>query len=109
MFKGKKYKAAVLRDSRKGKIKMNILFQDKMKECYISHLNVKISASKKEMRLVLVYKIGEVPIMLLTNKQIRSKKEAIKTVRLYLSRWRKEDYFRFKKQNYDFENFRVYV
>ena len=38
---------------------------------------------------------------------IRSKEDAIKIVRLYMSRWRIEDYFRFKKQTFGFEDFRV--
>ena len=107
IHKDKKYKSTLLRDSRKGKIKMNVMFQGVIKECYISHLNVRISASKKEMRLVLDYGLGEVPMMLLTNKNIKSKREAIKIVDIYMSRWRIEDYFRFKKQEFRFENFRV--
>ncbi|HHU81178.1 MAG TPA: transposase, partial [Acholeplasmataceae bacterium] len=105
--KGKLMKATTLRDSRKGKIKTRIMFQKEIKDCYITHLNVKTSASKKEMRLVLVYGLGETPMMLLTNKTIRSKEDAIKIVRLYMSRWRIEDYFRFKKQTFGFEDFRV--
>jgi len=106
-YKGKKYKSTVLRDSRKGKIKMNVVFEGKMIPCYISHLNIKVTASKKEMRLVLVYGLGEKPMMLLTNKKIESKRDVIKVVRLYLSRWRIEDYFRFKKEDFELENFRV--
>ena len=59
------------------------------------------------MRLVLVYGSGEKPMMLATNKPILSKEDAIGILRLYMSRWRIEEYFRFKKQEYDFENFRV--
>ena len=44
---------------------------------------------------------------LLTNKKIKDKKDVKKVVRLYLSRWRIEEYFRCKKQEYDFENMRV--
>ncbi|HHU08378.1 MAG TPA: transposase, partial [Clostridiaceae bacterium] len=105
--KGKLMKATTLRDSRKGKIKMRIMFQKEIKDCYVTHLNVKTSASKKEMRLVLVYGLGETPMMLLTNKTIHSKEDAIKVVNLYMSRWRIEDYFRFKKQTFGFEDFRV--
>jgi len=106
-YKGKWYKSPTLRDSRKGKIKTTVLFQGEQKECYISHLNVQITAAKKNMRLVLVYGLGEKPMMLATNKPILSKEDAVGILRLYLSRWRIEEYFRFKKQEYDFENFRV--
>ncbi|MDI9413509.1 MAG: transposase, partial [Bacillota bacterium] len=105
--KGKWYKATTLCDSRKGKIKTKVLFSGEEKECYISHLNVQITASKKNMCLVLVYGLGERPMMLATNKKISGKEDVINILRLYLSRWRIEEYFRFKKQAYNFENFRV--
>ena len=105
--KGKWYKATTLCDSRKGKIKTKVLFSGEEKECYISHLNVQITASKKNMCLVLVYGLGEKPMMLATNKKISGKEDVINILRLYLSRWRIEEYFRFKKQAYNFENFRV--
>lgn len=44
---------------------------------------------------------------LLTNIKIDNKDDVIKIVRLYLSRWRIEEHFRGKKQEYDFENMRV--
>lgn len=40
---------------------------------------------------------------ILTNIDIKDKKSVIKIVRLYFSRWRIEEYFRGKKQEYDFE------
>ena len=46
-------------------------------------------------------------MMLLTNKEIKSKKDVYKIVRGYMSRWRIEENFRFKKQQYGFENMRV--
>ena len=106
-FKGKWYKATTLRNSRKGKIKYTVTFQGEQKECYLSHLNVKITASKNNVNLVLVYGLGEVPMMLATNLEINSKEDVKKVVKLYMSRWRIEEYFKFKKQEYDFENFRV--
>ena len=41
--------------------------------------------------------------MFLTDRKIKTKEDAIK-VRLYFYRWRVEEYFRRKKQEYDFEN-----
>jgi len=105
--KGKWYKSTLLRDSRKGKIKTKILFQGKRIDCYISYLNVQITATKKNIKLVLVYGLGETPMMLATNKEIKSKEDAIGIVRNYMSRWRIEEYFRFKKQQFGFEGFRV--
>mgnify|MGYP002409839023 FL=1 len=106
IYKGKKYKSTLLRDSRKGKIKMKVMFKEKESLC-LSHLNVRVCASKKEMRLILIYGLGETPMMLLTNKKIESKKDVIRVVRLYLSRWRIEDYIKFKKEDLGLEKFRV--
>ena len=39
--------------------------------------------------------------------KVLDKDDVIKVVRLYLSRWRIEEHFRGKKQEYDFENMRV--
>lgn len=46
-------------------------------------------------------------MMLASNIAIKSKEDVIKIVRCYLNRWRIEEYFKFKKQEYKFENFRV--
>lgn len=110
-WKGRWYKSSTLRDSRKGKVKMNILFRNGGKKLektvYISHLNVKITANRKPIRLVLVYGLGQQPMMLATNKLIENKENLKNIVYSYMSRWRVEEYFRFKKQSFKFENFRV--
>ena len=42
-----------------------------------------------------------------TNKEIRSKEDVIKVARTYFPRWKIEEYFRCKKQVFQFESFRV--
>lgn len=110
-WKGRWFKAAVLRDSRKGKIKTTLTFNEDGKKkkatVYISHLNIKVTASKNPINLVLVYGLGKTPMMLATNKVIQGKEDVIRIVRTYMSRWRVEEYFRFKKQHFGFEDFRV--
>ncbi|MDD6798538.1 MAG: transposase, partial [Clostridia bacterium] len=54
-----------------------------------------------------VYGITQHPMMLATNKEVRSKEDVIKVAKLYFSRWKIEEYFRCKKQMFQFENFRV--
>ncbi|KAK9674714.1 hypothetical protein QE152_g40913 [Popillia japonica] len=76
-------------------------------EAYLSHVKVQITASRKDIYLVLVYGITEHPMMLATNKEIQSKEDVIKVAKLYFSRWKIEEYFRCKKQMFKFENFRV--
>ena len=106
-FKGKWYNISTLRDSRKGKIKMNIMFQGEERECFVSVLKVQITANKKWINLVLIYGLSETPMMLASNIPVKSKEDVVKISRHYLSRWRIEEYFKFKKQEYNFENFRV--
>ena len=106
LFKGKKKNCHQIAITRKGKI--NVWFEDEEKECYVSHTKVTMPFNKKDYELVIVYGLlEEHPMILLTNRDIHSKEDVIKIVRLYFSRWRIEEYFRIKKQEYDFENMRV--
>ena len=57
--------------------------------------------------MILVYGLSDHPMVLATNLSTDSKNLAIAAMRHYFSRWRIEEYFRFKKQMFDFENFRV--
>lgn len=99
--------ATELRDRRKGKIKTSVFYRGKEYEAYLSHVRVQITASRKDIYLVLVYGITEHPMMLATNKEIKSKEDVLRIARIYFSRWKIEEYFRCKKQMFQFENFRV--
>lgn len=99
--------ATELRDRRKGKIKTSVFYRGKEHEAYLSHVRVQITASRKDIYLVLVYGITEHPMMLATNKEIKSKEDVLRIARIYFSRWKIEEYFRCKKQMFQFENFRV--
>ena len=106
-FHGKWIPATQLRNQRKEKIKTPLVYKGKSHDAYLSHVKVQITASKKDIYLVLVYGITEHPMMLATNKEIKSKEDVIKVAKTYFSRWRIEEYFRCKKQMFQFENFRV--
>ena len=106
-FHGKWIPVTQLRNQRKGKIKTPLVYRGKKRDAYLSHVKVQITASKKDIYLVLVYGITEHPMMLATNKEIRSREDVIKVAKTYFSRWRIEEYFRCKKQMFQFENFRV--
>lgn len=99
--------ATELRNRRKGNVKMPLFYKGKQHEAYLFHVKVQITASRKDIFLVLVYGITEHPMMLATNKDIKSKEDVIAVAKLYFSRWRIEEYFRCKKQMFRFENFRV--
>lgn len=106
-FHNKWVAATELRNRRKGKITTPVYYKGKQREAYLSHVKVQITASKKDIYLVLVYGITEHPMMLATNQALHSKEDVVRVARLYFSRWRIEEYFRCKKQVFQFENFRV--
>lgn len=107
LYHNKWVHATELRNRRKGKVKLPLFYKGKMHDAYLSHVRVQITASRKDIYLVLVYGITEHPMMLATNKEIRTKDDVIKIAKLYFSRWKIEEYFRCKKQMFQFENFRV--
>lgn len=61
--------ATELRNRRKGKIKTNVFYRGKDHEAYLSHVRVQVTASRKNIFLVLTYGITEHPMMLATNKE----------------------------------------
>lgn len=107
LFHNKWVPATELRNRRKGKIAIPVFYKNKQTKAYLSHVKAKITASRKDIYLVLVYGITEHPMMLATNKKLESKDDVTRIARLYFSRWRIEEYFRCKKQVFQFEKFRV--
>ena len=109
LFKGKRRSVEEIAKSRKGKIVMKALFDDNEEiELSLSYTKAVLPYNKEEYTLIIVYGLSEEkPMKLLTNIEIKDKDDVIKVVRLYLSRWRIEEHFRGKKQEYDFENMRV--
>ena len=74
LFHNKWIKATELRDRRKGKIKTPVFYKGEQHDAYLSHVKVQITASRKDIYLVLVYGITEHPMMLATNKKFVAKK-----------------------------------
>ena len=101
LFKGNRKNAYQEALKRKGKVKMDLWFEGEKVEISVSHTRVTLPSNKKDYELVFVYGLSEErPLILLTNRNIHSKEDVIKVVRLYFYRWRVEEYFRSKKQEY---------
>lgn len=108
LFKGKKKSVEEVSKTRKGKILYKALFDNEEYNLTLSYTKAVLPCNKKEYSLVIVYGLSEKhPMKLLTNIEINDKEDVIRVVRLYFSRWRIEEHFRGKKQEYDFENMRV--
>lgn len=108
LFKGKAKNVLEQANTRKGKIIFTAKFQGEKKTLTISHTRIQITDGKhEEYTCVFVYGLGEEPMMLLTNKQVKSAHDARAIVRMYLGRWKIEEIHRAEKEAYDYENMRV--
>lgn len=117
IFKDKSVNAFDKIKNRKGKIKTKLMYKGVNRDCYVSYTKVTLPAYKeKEVCLVSVYglkddidsdndKYGDDNvIMFLTNMEVFDKESAERIVRIYFLRWRIEEYFKSKKQNYKWED-----
>jgi hypothetical protein len=59
------------------------------------------------LNLVVCNGLGKEPLMLLTNIEISDKRLCVTITKVYLMRWRIEEYYKFKKQGFAFEKFLV--
>ena len=60
-----------------------------------------------KLNLVVCKEFGEKPLALYTNLSETLESMAVRVVKAYLMRWRIEEFYEFKKQGLQFENFRV--
>lgn len=108
IFKNKTKKLHEAYDSRKGKIKMHLIFEGEEKDVYISYTRATLPADGRIYTLIFVYGLGKnEKFILLTNKDIKESKDVIKLVRIYLDRWRIETFHRSIKTEYKYEDMRV--
>jgi len=95
----------------KGKYAFSIKFQSGLKEnLKASYKQIRLPKMSVPLNLVVVYGFHDdsnEPFYLLTNHPIKKKDTCINIVRAYLSRWKIEEYFKFKKQVYSFEKMRL--
>lgn len=109
IFDGKKINILDLANKYKGKYKMKFKNKEgKTINCKISYIPISLPfAHKKELTLAVVYGFGKKPMLLISNLKSDDKRLSVVITKVYLLRWRIEEYFKFKKQQFDFENFRV--
>ena len=109
IYKNKTVNILELAKRFKGKYKLE--YKDKSgfkRNVKISIIPIKLCEFKNtELDLVAVYGFGKVPMMLITNMKSDDKRICTAVCKVYLMRWRIEEYFKFKKQSFGFENLRV--
>ena len=59
------------------------------------------------LNLVICCGLGKEPLLLLTNLESTDKRLCVTITKVYLMRWRIEEYYKFKKQGFGFEKFLV--
>ncbi len=94
----------------KGNYRMDVSKKSGKKvACKLSYIPVQLREfPEKDLILVAVYGFGKEPMLLLTNLTFQEKKKLCLTVaKIYLMRWRIEEYFKFKKQQFELEDFHV--
>lgn len=107
-----KNQSVMLKDAankRKGKIVVPLRYKGKDTSLKLSFMIGKINNFIPPITALFSYLGAQTkdPMILLTNKIVNTKEEAIDVSLHYVSRWKIEELFRFKKVDFSFENFRV--
>jgi len=80
----------------------------KKANCKISIVPVSLPAYPDiTLNLVICNGLGKEPLLLLTNLESSDNRLCVTITKVYLMRWRIEEYYKFKKQNFGFEKFLV--
>lgn len=107
IFKGKEKIVSEVVRERKGKLITTLMYKGENRTCFVSYTRVELPCAKnRELTLVSIHGLStddNLPLMLLTNMEIKGKEEAIRIVKMYFLRWRIEEYFKAKKQEFKWE------
>jgi hypothetical protein len=109
LYKGKKILINQLTKRFKGQFALKFESKDGRKvNCKISIVPVELpDYPSQKLNLVICHGFGKEPLMLLSNLESDDKRLCVTITKVYLMRWRIEEYYRFKKQGFKFEKFLV--
>ena len=109
VYKGETTKAAKLAEQFKGKYVLRYKRKNgKHVDCKISIVPISMCFRPDvELNLVICHGLGQEPMMLLTNLKSDDDRIAVTVTKVYLLRWKIEEFHGFKKQQFGFEDFRV--
>jgi hypothetical protein len=109
IYKGERINIMKLAQRFKGKYSLKYRKRNGViTDCKISMVSVKLPCRpNEELNLVICNGIGKEPLLLLTSLTIDDNRLPIVITKVYLLRWRIEEYYGFKKQQIGFEGFRV--
>ena len=109
LHKGEKILLNKLAKGYKGKYSLKFKAQNgKKADCKVSLVPVSLPSYPGEtLNLVICRGLGKEPMLLLTNLSSGDNRLCVTIVKVYLMRWRIEEYYKFKKQGFGFEKFLV--
>ena len=109
IYKGETINILALANRFKGKYSLKFKKKNgKQADCKISIVPIKLCfRPNEELNLVICRDLGKEPMMLITNLRSDDDRLAVTVTKVYLLRWRIEEFYGFKKQQFDFEDFRV--
>jgi hypothetical protein len=93
----------------KGKYKLPFRKKNGKKvDCKISIVPIKLPCKPNiKLNLVVCNGLGKIPLMLITSLSSNDTRLAVAIVKVYLMRWRIEEFYAFKKQQFGLEDLRV--
>ena len=109
LYKGEKVSLCKLAGRFKGKYSLNFEAKNgKKATCKISIVPVSLpDYPNVPLNLVICNGLGKDPLLLLTNLKSDDNRLCVTITKVYLMRWRIEEYYKFKKQGFGFEKFLV--
>jgi hypothetical protein len=109
IYKGKRINILSLAKRFKGKYSLKFRKKNGMRaDCKISVVPIALPCiPKAQLNLVICNGFGQAPLMLITNLASEDGRLPVIVTKVYLLRWRIEEFYRFKKQQFGFEDFRV--
>ena len=109
IYKGKRINIMELAHRFKGKYSLKFRRKNGIgADCKISIIPIRlVCRPDDELNLVVCYGFGKEPMLLITSLKSDDKRLGVAIVKVYLMRWRIEEFYRFKKQQFGFENLRV--
>ena len=109
LYKGKEVLLKTLAKEFKGKYALEFKTKNGRKaNCKISLVPVSLPQHPTvKLNLVVCNGLGKEPMILLTNLDSKDNRLCVTVVKVYLMRWRIEEYYKFKKQCFNFEKFMV--
>jgi len=109
IYKGETIKITELAERYKGKYSLRFKRKNrKPADCKISIAPIRMCFRPGvDLNLVICRGIGQEPMLLVTNLKSDDERIAVIITKVYLLRWRIEEFHGFKKQQFGFEDFRV--